>query len=498
MKQRLILLICLFGILNSINVVQKEVFLQEVHTTTSYEPIFPLNNPIYTLSSLQYVPHAPIVIIDELDFHSQASSKGWDLGGTRDGSSSNPYVIEGLSITGPADKTLIEIQNSQLHFQIRNCLLTGGKDGISLSDVAFGDIYGNNISNNVLNGINILSSVNQTNIEANNISHNGHTGITHTGVHNSISHNIITNSLYGIRLIDSEENTVFLNTVSNNSENGILLTNSDFNLVTNNTVFTTHPLFGYGIRLSSSDENTVSANTVYNNSYGITLGYSVKGLVTGNRVFNNSADGIFIVYSEQITVSHNLVYNNVVDGISFKTTHNGTISHNTVLTNTENGIWVRGSDNNLITNNIVANNTENGIWVRASENNSFSCNNITGNVNYGITLLTTSAWGNNNNVTFNNFIANSWSGISQAYDEGLNNVFYSNYWSNWISGGYPIDGSASNTDSSPVASPIDITNCSPSSISSSGVSTPFVGFFTLIFSLLTLMGLGFGKKKGQM
>ena len=222
--------------------------------------------------------------------------------------------------------------------------------------------------------------------------------------------------------------------------------------------------------------------------------------ITGNLSSNNTGDGIFIVYSDQNTVSHNLVYNNSVDGISFKNSFNGTISYNMVFTNTENGIWVRASDNNIIAHNLVANNTDNGIWVRASDNNSFSCNNITGNVNYGITILTSLSWGNRNNVTFNNFIANKWGGGSQAYDEGLNNVFHSNYWADWISpGGYLIDGPMSNQDLSPVMSPIILDNCSPGSYSlsedSTDVSTSYSGILTIFFVLLTLMAMGMVKKR---
>lgn len=37
----------------------------------------------------------------------------------------------------------------------------------------------------------------------------------------------------------------------------------------------------------------------------------------------------------------------------------------------------------------------------------------------------------NNTIKFNNFIENNLAGVSQAYDDGSNNVFIFNYWDDW-------------------------------------------------------------------
>ncbi|MHA2092267.1 MAG: hypothetical protein ACW98K_15565 [Candidatus Kariarchaeaceae archaeon] len=66
-----------------------------------------------------YTAHDPISINGNADFHSQAASEGWDLGGIRDGSAGKPYIIGGYTITNPAF-VAISIHNTDLYFEITN------------------------------------------------------------------------------------------------------------------------------------------------------------------------------------------------------------------------------------------------------------------------------------------------------------------------------------------------------------------------------------------
>ncbi len=67
-------------------------------------------------------PHAPIVIDGDANFTLTASNEGW-IG---DGSSGNPFIINGLDIDrdGSAGHC-INISNTQVNFTISNCNLTG-------------------------------------------------------------------------------------------------------------------------------------------------------------------------------------------------------------------------------------------------------------------------------------------------------------------------------------------------------------------------------------
>ncbi|MFX0085602.1 MAG: NosD domain-containing protein, partial [Candidatus Hodarchaeota archaeon] len=72
-----------------------------------------------------------------------------------DGSRSNPYIIEGLSLKGinyeepkPREGDLIQILNTNNYFTITNCSLTGGEVGIYLSNVMNGNISQNTIKDN--------------------------------------------------------------------------------------------------------------------------------------------------------------------------------------------------------------------------------------------------------------------------------------------------------------------------------------------------------------
>jgi len=67
--------------------------------------------------STTYIPHAPIWIMDDFDFQSQASSEGWPGSGTP----GDPYVIEGYDINGSIAGHCIWIETTTAHFEINNC-----------------------------------------------------------------------------------------------------------------------------------------------------------------------------------------------------------------------------------------------------------------------------------------------------------------------------------------------------------------------------------------
>ena len=65
-------------------------------------------------------PHAPIAIDGDINFSDTASAEGW-LG---DGSSGNPYIIDGLDIdSNGTGGHCISINNTRVNFTIQNCYL---------------------------------------------------------------------------------------------------------------------------------------------------------------------------------------------------------------------------------------------------------------------------------------------------------------------------------------------------------------------------------------
>mgnify|MGYP001130458276 CR=1 FL=1 len=120
-----------------------------------------------------------------------------------------------------------------------------------------------------------------------------------------ISNNIITNSLFGIKLSESSNNTIADNRVFCPQDwMGVTLYFSDGNTLTNNTFSS-----GYvGILLSSANHNTLNNNKLYSNWFGIRLANSNNNTIVANKVFNNSI-GIYIASYDSPGIN-NLVYHN--------------------------------------------------------------------------------------------------------------------------------------------------------------------------------------------
>ncbi|MHA2247004.1 MAG: right-handed parallel beta-helix repeat-containing protein [Candidatus Hodarchaeales archaeon] len=154
------------------------------------------------------------------------------------------------------------------------------------------------------------------------------------------------------------------------------------------------------------------------------------------------------------TISNNTIHY-CTDGIYLESTGYITIFNNKISDNLGAGIWLNhGSHTNLLSSNVLFNNGANGIEFGGSGNNDNTIvnNTVQNNNAYGITISSNS---NDNTIEQNNFIDNL-GDISQATDDGSNNVFAYNYWNDWTSpdsdtdgivdNPYPISGSANNKD----------------------------------------------------
>ena len=126
----------------------------------------------------------------------------------------------------------------------------------------------------------------------------------------SISRFTIQTGQYGIRLISSGT-LIFENTIIYNGLDGIYMTNSSYNTISNNIIQYNH----YGIYLHRSQlqrgsclYNNITNNTISNNNYqGIQLSlYQKYNSVIGNTIVNNKGYGIKICCASY----SNIVYHN--------------------------------------------------------------------------------------------------------------------------------------------------------------------------------------------
>jgi parallel beta-helix repeat protein len=281
---------------------------------------FTLNSANISYSTAQLTPHPPIVIDGNSEFATHASTEGWSGNGT----TSNPYTIDGLNISEAnnnninRDWALIEIHNVDLHFQVANCLLTGGPNGIFFYNVSNGQLLNNTVTNN---------------------------------------HNL------GIYLEASYNNILANNAVTNNDGNGIELYNSYYNI---------------------SYNNIFANNTVVNNTNsGIFLWSSLNNTLANNTVVNNRNNGVEFLWCYNNTFTNNTVANTSYDGISLYSSNNNILNNNIIANNSNNGIFLFGylfCDNNVISDNLFANNREYGIFLSSwTQNNTVSWNSFINN-----------------------------------------------------------------------------------------------------------------------
>lgn len=236
---------------------------------------------------------------DTRDFYNWCSGSG-----TRD----DPYVIKDVNINGENSGNCITIKNTNEYFTIRNCTLFNSNKGIFLENVENGQIIENNCSLNNL----------------------------------------------GIQLFRSSHNNVSRNTLSDNTQSGILLSlySADYDLHYNDLI----------------------GNKIHNNGeYGIFIDVSGSGSpatchhisISGNSIKNNKATGIWVKVNlgvDKFTVSNNSITHNNGNGISFRYLKQSSIKNNFIAYNSLNGIYYSFTSYTTILQNNITKNAQHGIY----------------------------------------------------------------------------------------------------------------------------------------
>lgn len=315
-----------------------------------------------------------------------AATYDWCSG---NGTFSNPYVIENITINGEGSYYCISIVNSDAYFNINNCTLfnSGGEShsgGLNLGYANNGKITNNNCSFNMV-GI-YLNSSNNNIISGNSINNNSFQGINlyalcndNKIINNIINFNGVESGWGGIRIKNSYNNTIFNNNVSYNAGRGM-----DLRYIYNSEIVkNTANGNAEGIAVQASENISVSTNKVQGNRYGMFI-YNDKNC----NIFNNTA-----VLNEQ-------------KGLEIERVVNVSIMKNKV-SYSQTGIFLRGSNvdecyNNTVSGNIVKNNY-NGIYIREVNHSKVIGNNITSN-DYGIRLLNTKYITVSGNILIGNVI----------------------------------------------------------------------------------------------
>ena len=271
-------------------------------------------------------------------------------------------------IIGKMDRYVLTVNANKINmtgFTIQNSHNIWNYSGIGLLS------SGNTISNNTVNGIDILG-----------------------GDYNNIVGNTILNNWYGVFLKDASHNYIAENTISK-MQGGI---------------------WGRGY----CRNDTILRNNISHNACNINLWEEPRDWVISNNHLSTRS-GIYIVRCKNITVTGNEIFNTDSVGMEVSGSHiriDGNFIHNGVG---DGGLVIWGCSYSTVINNIFENDSS-GIY---SENVSFvniTCNKIR-NCSYGIVIRSSGK----SNVIFNNEFRNNHVGLDTEMVKGTEKITCNNF-----------------------------------------------------------------------
>lgn len=204
---------------------------------------------------IESTPHVPIVINGNTEFAVKALEENW----AGNGSQKNPYIIEEWTFTGNMSRELINISNTDLYFEIRNCTLIDGYIFFWL--VENGQISLNELINTTLR-----------------VYHSEYINLTNNLVRNS--------NEYGIILERSNNIKIEENTIENNMGEGIRVYRSD-NIVLNNNSIRENGKNGLHLE-GSLNVSLIDNNILGNNGTGILMGEYTHGNPSTGTIIENT------------------------------------------------------------------------------------------------------------------------------------------------------------------------------------------------------------------
>jgi parallel beta-helix repeat protein len=238
------------------------------------------------------------------------------LGLPGDGSSDNPYRIEGKYFSFDANG--IYIQNTTKYFVIKNCSFDSLLSGLSIHNIEnhTATIENNIFLNNTFYAISI-SNANYSRIE-NNIMKYNKRGIT---VYSCYFPYIRNNTIFGGFVINDYK-----------GNSGIIIRETYAAAIINNTINN----FGYCMHVEKCCESLIENNTcLYAREDGsIYISMSSNIIVKRNIIYNSLCFyGIEISYSDNNTIIYNTIYQCALFGIVLSISNNNSIHHNNLLFN---------------------------------------------------------------------------------------------------------------------------------------------------------------------
>jgi parallel beta-helix repeat protein len=344
---------------------------------------------------------------------------------------SNNITDNGLTQT--CDGMLLEGVDADDNDIIDNWVENNGRHGIYIESSDRFTITDNTVINNQANGIYVGSSSGNT-VEDNDVIGNGNNGIQMISTDdNQVFDNYITgngagaaSNEAGIRMAgNSDRNDVYDNNISNNIDNGIILTDGWYNDIFHNEI-SHNGRTGINWETSGNQWNDFYDNNITYNQRGI---YCSGGCQNNNITYNNITHstvsyGIYMDSTTNINITGNNISNNAGWGIDFDGGYGNIVFNNTISWNPSGGINTDGTSND---HQIIGNEIHNGsygVWISWGTGLDVIGNTIASNTNHGLWIQNS----DNTTIYHNFFIGNA----VQAYDDTNDN----NSWDD----GYPSGG----------------------------------------------------------
>lgn len=319
-----------------------------------------------------YIEHDRIVISSDLHFQNVASTEGWP----GNGSESDPYRIENLSITNTS--SCLVIQTVTVYFVISGCFINCT------------DILGNAIEmNNASNGI--------------------------------IEDSFIYHGQYGIVVFKSHGFRIENTTIADCGSAGIYLNQSNGTYIEGTKVFSSGYDFPSGaINIYRSHHGTIYDCEMSGNDFGgIRLWLAEDWLIIHNLIHDNTDSGVYGYLSSDIKVTGNNIYNHIGSsdaGIDSYDSSGWIIQYNWLYNNHRDGINAYNCTDFIIENNEIHESESRSI--RAAYSDRF---NITSNLMFGGTYGVSITYSLETRIINNT--------ISNFRFEGIS-LFHSNY--SWV------------------------------------------------------------------
>jgi parallel beta-helix repeat protein len=351
-----------------------------------------------------YTTHAPILI----DGNTQFTYANGVVSGS--GTESDPYVIKNWEIDGGDTGSCIEILNTDAYFVIKSCLLYNSgsaavtDSGIYLENVKNGEIKENTITS--CNEAIYLEGCTDIMIKDNDCSYNIWDGVwLSNSDSNVVKDNTFTSNDCGVLVWpDADDNLVVDNNCDAGIRFGILIAESTQNVVKDNLITNTG---SYGMYISNADDNDVNGNTVKDSGFtGIYMRYSDDNLVKDNYIENSYGYSIRSYICDGNTYTENTCLNDLV-GIQLYGTVNTEVSYNSFTDSLYRNVFLQYSDMNSVSYNTISGAMYQGIFLLVSDMNEIVENDVSDADLNGICIMTS-----DDNWVYCNYVHDSNQGVN--------------------------------------------------------------------------------------